>query len=143
MNRSLHTMFAALLRSSDTFAGEDHGLTPVPPARFQVLEVGADKISIKQFAGDNGLQFKVGRGFYEFTKPEVISEKKEVVLMSKRTGDMFTGDEAARRIGVGSTGGRLKPSDLDQWRVFVQSTSVNRVLVPRTGFLYEVAEDLE
>jgi hypothetical protein len=83
----------------------------------------------------------VGRGFYEFTKPEVISEKKEIVLMCKRSGDMFNGAEAAKLIGVGSTGGRLKPADLERWRVFVQSTSVNRVLVPHTGFLYEVKED--
>lgn len=137
MNRSLHAMFSALLRDSTAFGGEDEGLEPVTPSRFQVLEVGTEKISIKQFAQDNGLTFKVGRGFYEFTKPEIISDKKEVVLMSKRTGDMFTGDEAARRVGAGGTG-RIKPSDLERWRVFVQSTSVNRVLVPHTGFLYEV-----
>ena len=139
MNRSLHGMFATLLRDETAYGGEDHGLTPVAPSRFQVLEVGAEKVSIKQFATDNGLTFKVGRGFYEFTKPEVITDKKEVVLMSRRTGDMFTGDEASRRIGVGSSGSsRLKPADLEQWRVFVQSTSANRVLMPNTGFLYEV-----
>jgi hypothetical protein len=141
MNRSLHGMFVALLRDTTTFAGEDHGLEAVAAARFQVLEVGADKISIKQFALDNGLTFKVGRGFYEFTKPEVISEKKEIVLMCKRSGDMFTGGEAARLVGVGSTGGRLRPTDLERWRVFVQSTSANRVLMPHTGFLYEVMEE--
>lgn len=137
MNRSLHGMFATLLRDASTFGFQDHGLEPVVPSRFQVLDTGAEKVSIKQFAQDNGLAFKVGRGFYEFTKPEVITDKKEVVLMSRRSGDMFTGEEAARRIGVGSTGGRLRPADLD-WRVFVQSTSANRVLVPHTGFLYEV-----
>ncbi len=137
MNRSLHGMFATLLRDETAYGGEDHGLTPVAPSRFQVLEVGAEKVSIKQFATDNGLTFKVGRGFYEFTKPEVITDKKEVVLMSRRTGDMFTGDEAARKIGAGGTG-RIRPADLEQWRVFVQSTSANRVLMPNTGFLYEV-----
>ncbi len=137
MNRSLHGMFATLLRDETAYGGEDHGLTPVAPSRFQMLEVGAEKVSIKQFATDNGLTFKVGRGFYEFTKPEVITDKKEVVLMSRRTGDMFTGDEAARKIGAGGTG-RIRPADLEQWRVFVQSTSANRVLMPNTGFLYEV-----
>ncbi len=137
MNRSLHGMFATLLRDTTAFGENEEGLERVPPSRFQVLEVGTEKISIKQFAQDNGLTFKVGRGFYEFTKPEVISDKKEIVLMSKRTGDMFTGEEAARLIGVGGEG-RIKPADLDKWRVFVQSTSANRVLVPRTGFLYEV-----
>ena len=40
---------------------------------------------------NNSLLFKAGRGFYEFTKPEIISHKKEVVLIEKETGDMFTG----------------------------------------------------
>jgi hypothetical protein len=57
--------------------------------------------------------------------------------MNKRTGDMFTGDQACRLIGAGGTG-RVKPTDLEKWRVFVQSTSANRVLMANTGFLYEV-----
>ena len=31
--------------------------------------------------------------------------------------------------------GRIRPAVLASWRVFVQSTSYNRVLVPDTGFL--------
>jgi hypothetical protein len=50
------------------------------------------KCSIKDFVQRNSLLFKVGRGFYEFTKPETISHKKEVVLLDKTTGDMFTGN---------------------------------------------------
>jgi hypothetical protein len=38
-------------------------------------------MSIKDFVQMNSLVFKTGRGFYEFTKPEVISHKKEVVLV--------------------------------------------------------------
>jgi len=50
---------------------------------------------------------------------------------------MFTGPEACRVIGAGGMG-KIKPTSLDKWRVFVQSTSYNRVLMPNTGFLYEV-----
>jgi hypothetical protein len=138
MNRALHGMFATLLRDTTAFGGEEEGLEPVAPSRFQVLEVG-ERTSIKEFAQTNGLTFRVGRGFYEFTKPEVISDKKEVVLMNKRTGDMFTGEQAGRLIGAGGTG-RIRPTDLEKWRVFVQSTSANRVLLANTGFLYEVEE---
>ena len=66
------------------------GLVPVNPSRFQVLYVPT-KCSIKEFVLNNSLLFKAGRGFYEFTKPEIISHKKEVVLIEKETGDMFTG----------------------------------------------------
>ena len=54
----------------------------VDPARFQVLDVD-DRCDIKSFVQRNGLIFKPGRGFYEFTKPEKVSDKKEVVLVDK------------------------------------------------------------
>ena len=64
-------------------AGTDtSGLTPVNPSRFQVLDVD-ERCDIRSFVQDNGLIFKPGRGFYEFTKPEKISDKKEVVLVDK------------------------------------------------------------
>ena len=47
---------------------------------FKVLKVDR-KMSIKDFVQRNSLVFKAGRGFYEFTKPETISHKKEVVLV--------------------------------------------------------------
>ena len=144
MNRELHRLFATL-QGRDPVAGafadavRDDDLVPVNPSRFQVLHV-AERCSIKEFVQNNSLLFKTGRGFYEFTKPEKISDKKEVVLVDKETGDMFTGQEACDLIGAGGVG-RIKPSSLDQWRVFVQSTSYNRVLMPDTGFLYEVDTD--
>ena len=61
----------------------------------QVLHVSS-KCSIKEFVQKNSLLFKAGRGFYEFTKPEVISNKKEVVLIDKVSGDIFTGPAACR-----------------------------------------------
>ncbi len=41
------------------------------------------RCSIKDFVQRNSLIFKAGRGFYEFTKPETVSHKKEVVLVDK------------------------------------------------------------
>ena len=58
------------------------GLTPVNSSRFQVLEVD-ERCDIRSYVQDNGLIFKPGRGFYEFTKPEKVSDKKEVVLVDK------------------------------------------------------------
>ena len=117
------------------------GLTPVPPARFQALLVGHVKISIRDFALEQGLPFRTGHGFYEMTKPEVISDKKEVVLQDTATGDMFTGADAKAHLGpnVGSTTKVRPPAD-GKYRVFVQSTSVNRVLEPGSHFLYEVTD---
>jgi hypothetical protein len=137
MNRSMHAMFNSLMGISSSYSAGNHHdrLTTVAPSRFQVLTVDR-RCSIKEFVNSHSLIFKTGRGFYEFTKPEVISDKKELVLMDKITGDMYTGEQAATIIG--RNGGKIRPSDLAEWRVFVQSTSYNRVLVENTGFLYEV-----
>ena len=147
MNREIHRLFDTLQgRAAAPGAGGDKewrpetdradGLVPINPSRFQVLHV-PNKCSIKQFVLDNSLLFKTGRGFYEFTKPEVISHKKEVVLLDRGTGDMFTGQEACDLIGAGGAA-RVAPAALEKWRVFVQSTSYNRQLMADTGFLYEV-----
>jgi hypothetical protein len=118
----------------------DADLHAVTPGRFQVLEVDKDG-PIKQFVVDNGLTFKVGRGFYEFTKTETIQGGKEIILQDRVTGDFFEGEKARELLGLpmGETA-RIRPTSLDRFVVFVQSTSANRKLIGGTKFLYEVED---
>ena len=126
------------LHATRTFTGNEmpESLAEVSNDRFKILKV-PKKCTIKQFVLSNNLEFKTGRGFYEFTKPEIISYKKEVVLVDKKTGEMFSGSDARRMIGAGS-GIRIPPTSFEKWRVFVQSTSYGRNLMGGTSFLYEV-----
>ncbi|MEI5604674.1 VWA domain-containing protein, partial [Streptomyces brasiliscabiei] len=76
---------------------------------------------------------KTGRGFYEFTKTETIQGKKEVILMDRKTGDMFTGQKAREMLGLPEGASiRIKPTSLEKYVVFVQSTSANRKLMGGT-----------
>merc|ERR1712142_261681 len=136
--RSLPENYNDYLHATRTFTGCERpdGLVSVEEGRFKILQV-LKKCTIKQFVLSNNLEFKCGRGFYEFTKPEIISHKKEVVLVEKSSGKMFTGRDACRMIGAGS-GIRIPPTAFETWRVFVQSTSYGRNLMGGTGFLYEV-----
>ena len=89
---------------------------------------------------ENGLGFKVGRGFYEFTKTETIQAGKEVVLMDKKTGDRSAGsrrgaagparrgDDAAQADEPGEIRG-LRPEHLGEPEAGRQ-----------TRFLYEVED---
>ena len=78
-------VYMLLLCTQIFLGGEGSGdLTPVDPGRFQVLDID-ERQDIKTFVQKNGLLFKAGRGFYEFTKAEKISDKKEVVLVDKVT----------------------------------------------------------
>ena len=139
MSRNMASVFSTLTGESVSVS-EHSGLQPVPPGRFQVLNVN-ERASISEFVNGNGLEFRKGRGFYELSKAETIQERKEVVLVENGTGDMYTGSEARNMVGVPSgTRMRIRPVDLDGYGVFVQSTSYNRILVPGTRFLYEAME---
>jgi hypothetical protein len=142
MNRGLDRMFNTLLQRDTSKHSEfsEADLRSVSPGRFQVLDVDVD-ISIKAFVLENGLTFKVGRGFYEFTKTETIQGKKEIVLMDRKTGDLFAGEAARDLLGLPEgTTARIKPNNLEKYVVFVQSTSANRKLIGATRFLYEVED---
>ncbi len=140
MNRGLAEIFESLgsEKATDTkFTKAKSGLVPVPPSRFQILTVPY-AVDIKSFVESTGAYFRKGRGFYQFTKSELIQEGKEVVLRDKLTGDMYTGSEAREMIGLpyGSRG-QISPRYLEGYEVFVQSTSINRKLLRNTKFLYE------
>ena len=128
------------------------GLVPVPTSRFQLFEIPyGSKVAIKKFIQEQGIEFKIGRGFYELTKPEDIQQYKEIILQDIATGDFFNGSEVRQLLdllpqiiggkGEGTTQ-RINPRtyNLKNYRVFVQSTSVNRALIPETHFLYEVPD---
>jgi hypothetical protein len=141
MSRSLKRAFATL--QGRTLSAEESGpanLRAVPSGRFQILEVDESQ-PIQLFAQRNGLIFKAGKGFYEFTKTETIQARKEIVLQHRATGDLFAGNQARVMLGlpIGEEA-RIRPTHLAEYRVFVQSTSYNRKLVRNTRFLYEVAD---
>ena len=136
-NRNLAHVFEKLTGESVAVESDHSGLVPVPPYRFQILNVPSI-IDIKSFVQGNGVTFKKGRGFYQFTKSEMIQEHKEVILRNKRNGDMFSGAEARNFIGLPfGERGTIRPKLFDEYEVFIQSTSSNRKLMPNTKFLYE------
>jgi hypothetical protein len=149
MNRNMANIFSTL-SGEKIEVKSDSRLVPVPAGRFQVLKVDKEQ-SIKDFILEQGCNFKIGRGFYEFTKPVAVQGNKEVILVHKQTGDIFNGpavremlglpaQEGTRGMMAGRPDAKLKPVSFEEYRVFIQSTSYNRKLVARTHLLYEVEE---
>lgn len=147
LNRNIATVIDLLLgkevhgtkfdRPTTLYAGHDSELKEVDPSRFQVLHVDHD-VPIKQFVVDSGAVFKIGRGFYQLTKTELVQERKEVVLVDKRTGDMWSGAKAREMIGLPyGERGKIHPPYGFGYDVYIQSTSANRKLMGGTKFLYE------
>ena len=142
MNRGMDAAIGTMLGrvASVRFKTSAMKMGAVDVGRFQVLDVDRD-VPIKQFVQDNGLTFKKGRGFYEFTKTVEVQEYKEVILEHRETGDLFTGDKAREIAGIPvGVRAKVKPNapGLADYVCFIQSTSVNRKLIGGTRFLYEV-----
>lgn len=147
--KATSTVDISLLNNLDRLAGRkvaskaakrSDGLIPVHPSRFQILRVDS-KIPIKDFVQENGLAFKTGRGFYELSKPVLIQSYKEIVLVDRKTGEMFSGDGARKLAGIPiGTNANVKPVALKDYKVFCQSTSNNRALLPNTDFMYEISD---
>lgn len=139
VSRTLATLTGKVLSARDTSVRIG--------SRFQVLELDSD-CSIRDFVISQGLEFKKGRGFYQFTKSVFVQPYKEVIAQDKETGEILYGDEARKALGIpmgdkgghGSEGYQVKPERNSRYIGFIQSTSVNRRLLAGTKFLYEISE---
>ena len=111
----------------------------VSGSRFKTLPV-TKRSSIKAFVEENALSFGKGRGFYQLNKPEVIQDYKEIIVRRKADGTFLTGDSVRDVLGIPKSSKKFKLDleEIGDFDVFVQSTSVNRILLPGTEFLYEV-----
>lgn len=152
LTRSVDRVFQALAGTSYVSRVKElpAGLVPVSPSRFQKFRVpspkrGQDKkdarVKISDFVRERGLQFNLGKGFYELTKSVRVQSNKECLLEDRVTGDLFTG-VAARRIlklpdGQDVTLNPKKLGDVG-YRAYVQSTAENRLLEPDSVLPYEV-----
>lgn len=140
LDRNLSTILNGLMGKTVAHMPtyEDVDLEAVSPSRFQLLHID-NEVDIKSFVLSTGATFKTGKGFYQLTKPELVQERKEVVLVNE-AGDMFAGRKARELINLPyGNRGKVNTRDIPKgYKVFIQSTSPNRKLSKNTMFLYEV-----
>lgn len=119
-------------------------LVPVENGKFVELTI-KKKMPIRDFVRSQGYTYVVGRAFYLHTKSETISMKKKILLQEKDSGQLYEGNAVREMLGLtkGASDWNIQPSNFDSrisefYRVFVQSTSVNRTLVSNTLLLYQI-----
>lgn len=99
------------------------------------------QMPIRDFVTSAGHPYKTGCAFYELSKREKIQGRKQIAVAEKdpatgrMTGRVFSGPAARRLLGLPESEATVKPGDNPSYTVFVQSTSVNRKLVPGTKLL--------
>lgn len=118
-------------------------LVPVEVGNFVELTI-KKKMPIRDFVEGQGYVYVVGRAFYQHTKSETISMRKKILLQAKVSGQLYEGTAVRQILGLtkGTSDWNIQPSNFDtriseSYRVFVQSTSVNRALVSNTLLLYQ------
>lgn len=110
------------------------GLTPVDPSAFQLIPV-AREAAIREWVVESGHTYRTGCAFYQLSKTEKVQARKKIAVLEKKTDRVYTGPEARALLGLPDAEVRVKPDHNDDFTIFVQSTSVNRKLVPNTRLL--------
>lgn len=82
--------------------------------------------------------YTVGSAYYELTKTETIQPKKNILVVSRKNGQVYGGPEARNLIGLQDTYVDVKPDENPLYRIFVQSTSRNRKLKAKTKVMVKV-----
>ena len=92
-----------------------------------------DNANIKDICYRNNIEYKNGNIYYEFLKAEKINNKKRIILMDKRTNDLFEGGCARDIMGLTNLADdvdiNIKPGALPDFIIFIQSTSPNRKIL--------------
>jgi len=110
-------------------------LRPLARDTYDVLKV--DKAyPIREWVQEQGHHYLVGKAFYQLTKAETVQPQKTVAIRNRKSGRFHTGPEARNLLGLSQVDNdRVKPDLNPEYDIFIQSTSVNRKLVPGTKLL--------
>lgn len=110
-------------------------LDPLPPRDYEVLVVHKEDYIKPFFEKRTGLEYRVGSGYFELTKPETIQPYKQVLIEDKRNGRVYYGDSARKIIKLPNYSIKVSPENFGDYNVFIQSTSTNRKLVKDTRLI--------
>ncbi|WP_431782465.1 vWA domain-containing protein [Streptomyces chumphonensis] len=113
---------------------EAAGLTPVNPSEYALIPV-ARPAAIREWVVESGHTYRTGGAFYQLSKSEKIQARKRIAVLEKGTDRVYTGPEARALLGLPDVEVRVTPDHNEDFTIFVQSTSVNRKLVPNTRLL--------
>ncbi len=99
--------------------------------------MGDAVMEIKDFCESAFGTYTVGRGYYQLSKSETIQENKKLVLFDKEQNRYYSGAQARQLLGLAPYGVvKVKPGSYAKYDLFVQSTSSNRKLMPKTAVLF-------
>lgn len=106
------------------------------------VQTEAEGSQIREFVEHKlGSSMLKGGAFYKLVagkkSADKVQDHKMVIIRDKNTGVVYSGQAARDLIGLPRYGdAKVRPGDLGDWEIFIQSTSVNRKLPINTEVLY-------
>lgn len=132
--RSSTTLFSTSIGDVNKNTIKEAKLKALPKNKYQLLDVD-EAAPIREWVQGQGISYQLGIAFYQLTKRETIQPQKNIAVMEKKTNKIYTGAQARNLLGLPDNEVRVSPDFNPDFEVFVQSTSVNRKLVPNTKLL--------
>lgn len=125
-----------LFALNDVSVGQiDASLAPLRPGQYQFYDVPA-KGRIDEFVSSaTGRVYRLGSAYYQLSKRETIQPQKKIAIAT-RGGAVYTGSVARQLLGLPDEHVKVDPNHNPDYEIFVQSTSVNRKLMPNTRLLF-------
>lgn len=103
-----------------------------------ILTTGSVVEEIKPFFERVSRKFyTIGTCYYQLTKTETLQVSKRIIVRDNLTGKTYAGTDARHILGLPDNREvKIVPKNFGNYTVFVQSTSVNRKLMPNTQVVF-------
>lgn len=113
------------------------GFRPLDKSTYRIETINmSDAVEIRPFVEDvTNKPYRKGSAYYELVKPEKIQPQKNILIRNRRSGRVYAGADARALLVLPDHEVRVKPEPNSEFQIFVQSTSVNRKLHPKTKVL--------
>lgn len=107
-------------------------LTELPPYAYDVFRVNNDQ-DIKSFVESwTREKYRLGSTYFQPAKTITIQDHKDILVQDIKNGRVYEGDNLRQLLGLPDATAEVNPGQHKNWRIFVQSTSVNRKLFKDT-----------
>eukprot|EP01060_Flectonema_neradi_P018255 TRINITY_DN25050_c0_g1_i1.p1 TRINITY_DN25050_c0_g1~~TRINITY_DN25050_c0_g1_i1.p1 ORF type:complete len:535 (+),score=87.57 TRINITY_DN25050_c0_g1_i1:36-1607(+) len=122
---------------------EDGTEEPSELDAWKLVSVGTGSRTVAELCAEKGLPYTFGCGYYEISRKETIQSYKILIACHEEEGTVKHGtDEVRKTLGLKSGDIVVSPSDVPKgWSLYVQSTSVNRKLLPGTTAMIHVGKE--
>lgn len=105
------------------------------PGQYRMLDVKKEGAISDLVEKETKRAYRMGEAYYQLSKPEKIQASKSIALLEKKGKGVYVGPEARQLLGLPNFEVKVTPASHPDFEIFVQSTSVNRKLVPGTTLL--------